>query len=467
MGTKKIYGIDLGTTNSLIGVDNRLISRLMSSKVDFNIRKTVPHYQVGENVVGSYKVDMGLGEEGILSIDASSIVLQSLVDSVKEDSGDKVEDVIISVPAYFSSNQRTAVRMAAHKIGLNLINVINEPTAAAIQICSKDGEGTLRRGVFAVYDLGGGTFDCTVIDSRSGKYHVVGTDGTILGGDDLDKAIANHVLTELKIPIYKRTKTAMASLIENCKEWKLKMQQLYSSFSDDESVEWIQLPESMQEHLDKDKLLKRSGCAVSLGKYKEIVRQTFGKTISILANLIESKIPKGTEYKVVFVGGSTHDAYLCSYVLEQSGISYANAEFDSSPDYTVALGVVKYATSIQNGFEDVEFRDVTKQLSIEDKDGKAVVIIPANTNIPCKKTKIVVNSDDTDTLRVKLYQGNSAIAKNNEYIGYLEYKYSDTIPAGLGDVEVTVSVDISGFITLEVEDIVNFGEKQFTKLRGF
>lgn len=461
MSPKKIYGIDLGTTNSLIGVDNRLITRLMSSKVDFNTRKTVPHYSVGENIVGSYKVDMGLGDEGILSIDASSIVLKSLIDVVKVDTGDKVEDVIISVPAYFSSNQRMAVRMAAHKVGLNLINVINEPTAAAIQICSKDGEGTLRRGVFAVYDLGGGTFDCTIIDSRSGKYHVVGTDGTILGGDDLDKAIANHVLAESKTPIYRRTRIAMSSLIENCKEWKLKMQEAYSSFAQDDYELFIEIPREMNDSYGMHIL------RLSLGKYKELVRQTFGKTISILSNLIESKIPKGTEYTVVFVGGSTHDAYLCSYVLEQAGISYSNAEFDSSPDYTVALGVIKYATSIQNGFEDVEFRDVTKQLSIEDKDGKAVVIIPANTNIPCKKTKIVVNSNDTNILKVKLYQGNSAISKNNEYIGYLEYKYSDIIPTGQGDVEVTVSVDISGFITLEVEDIVNFGEKQFTKLRGF
>lgn len=460
MAANKIYGIDLGTTNSLIGVDNRLISRLMSSKVDFNIRRTTPHYSVGENIVGSYKVDMGLGEEGLLSIDASSIVLQALVDTVKADTGDTVKDVIISVPAYFSSNQRMAVRMAAHKIGLNLINVINEPTAAAIQICSKDGEGTLRRGVFAVYDLGGGTFDCTVIDSRSGKYHVVGTDGTILGGDDLDKAIADKVLTTAKVPIFKRTKQFMSYLIEASKEFKLKMQEAYSSFKEDSHKEGILLPESIRTE-------DTNFVYFTLGDYKALVRQTFGKTVSILSNLIESKIPRGTEYKVVFVGGSTHDAYLCSYVLEQAGISYANAEFDSSPDYTVALGVIKYATSIQEGFEDVEFRDVTKQLSIEDKDGKAVVIIPANTNIPCKKTKIVVNSDETDVLRVRLYQGNSAIAKNNEYIGYLEYKYSDVIPAGLGDVEVTVSVDISGFITLEVEDIVNFGEKQSTKLRGF
>lgn len=461
MYRNKIYGIDLGTTNSIIGCDNKLITRLMSSKVDLETRRNVPSHVVGDAVVGSYKVDIGLGEEGILSIDASSITLQSLVDAVKQDTGDIVKDVIISVPAYFSSNQRMAVRLAAEKIGLNLINVINEPTAAAIQICGFGENGYLRRGVFAVYDLGGGTFDCTVIDSRSGKYHVVGTDGCILGGDDLDRAIANHIISELKVPFFKRTKTVMAELIENCKEWKLNMQQSVSEFQPDEYTSKIKIPISILNEGDKDFII------LSLSQYKKFVRDTFKKTITILTNLIESKIPKGTDFKVVFVGGSTHCSYLCSYVLSTAGISYLNAEFDKSPDYTVALGVVKYATSIQNGNEDVEFRDVTKQLSIEDKDGKAVVIIPANTNIPCTKKKIVTNSTDTDNLKVKLYQGNSLISANNEYIGYLEYDYGNVVKANNGDVEVTITVDIGGFITLEVEDIVNFGEKKSTKLRGF
>lgn len=460
MSSKKIYGIDLGTTNSLIGCDNRLITRLVSSKVDFQTRRTVPSQVVGDNVCGSYKVDMGLGDEGVTSIDASSIVLKSLVESVKSETGNTVEDVIISVPAYFSSNQRMAVRLAAQKVGLNLINVINEPTAAAIQICSKDGEDTLRRGVFAVYDLGGGTFDCTVIDSRSGKYHVVGTDGCILGGDNMDKAIANKVLTDARIPIYKRNKFAMSQLIESCKDWKHTMQQMYHSFNFEGSYS-IKIPLQMRTNDTVPEVV------LTMKDYEELVKDTFGKTITILSNLVESKIPTGTEYTVVFVGGSTHDAFLCSYVLQSAGIPFSKAEFDTSPDYTVALGVVKYSTSIQNGCEDVEFRDVTKQLSIEDQDGKAVVIIPANTNIPCSKKKIVTNSDDTTILHVKLYQGNSVIAKNNEYIGYLEYSYGSIINKGDGDVEVTVSVDIGGFITLEVEDIVNFGEKQVTTLRGF
>lgn len=455
----KIYGIDLGTTNSLIGVDNNLITRLVSSKVDLKEGKTVPGGNVGANILGSYKVDMGLGKEGELSILASSIVLQSLKDYVKEYNGDDVKDVIISVPAYFSSNQRTAVRMAAEKVGMNLISVINEPTAAALQICGKDDNNSIRRGVFAVYDLGGGTFDCTIIDSRSGRYHVVATDGMILGGDDLDRNISNEILSKIKTPIFKRDKESIAQLIENCKQFKLSMQNAYLNFETDTYSEDIEIPNNL--------ITDQYKVQLTLGDYKRIVRETFGKTVSVLSNLIESKVPKDTDITVVFVGGSTHDAYLCSYVLKESGIPYDKAEFDTNPDYTVALGVVKYATSIQNGEEDVEFKDVTKQLSIEGENGKAIVIIPANSNIPISKKKIVTNSVRTSQLRVKLYQGNSNIVSNNEYIGYLQYDYDDTVEPNEGDVEVTISVDVSGFITLEVEDIVNFGEKKSIKLRGF
>lgn len=455
----KIYGIDLGTTNSLIGCDNRLITRLMSSKVDFDTQTTVPEYEVGDSVVGSYKVDMGLGDEGKVAIHASSIVLKSLAEAVKRETGDTVEDVIISVPAYFSTNQRTAVRVAAEMSGMNLVNVINEPTAAALHICSKDGEDELRRGVYVVYDLGGGTFDVTIIDSRTSKYIVLATDGTILGGDDLDRAIADKVLEATKVPMYKRNRIDMAQLIEFAKEWKIEMQKKYKEYVRDNYSAYIKLPDNfIEDGIDR--------VPMNLGDYKKLVRETFGKTVSITSHLIEGNIPKGIDFKIIFVGGSTHDSYLCSYVLESANIGFDKAEFDTTPDFTVAHGVVKYATSIQNGGADVEFRDVTKQLSIESSDGKSIPIIPANTNIPCKRMSIAVNSEDTNKLQVKLYQGNSVIASNNEYLGYLEYDYGVTVPEGRGDVEITVSVDKGGFITLEVEDIVNFGEKVSVKLKG-
>jgi molecular chaperone DnaK (HSP70) len=456
--SEKIYGIDLGTTNSLIGCEGKLITGLVSSKINISNRTNVSSDKVGEDIFGSYKVDMGLGEEGIFSIDASSITLKTLANMVKDKTNEIVKDVVISVPAYFSSNQRTAVRISAEKAGLNLISVINEPTAAALKICGVQDDGKIRRDVFIVYDLGGGTFDCTVIDSRSGKYHVVGTDGCILGGDNLDRNIAEYIMNKLKIPIYKRTTILISELIEECKKWKIQMQQNYNIFKDDKHYETIVIPKDFNSDICIN---------ITLGDYKKFVRDTFGKTVSIITNLINSKIPNGTDYKVVFVGGSTHCNYLCSYVLEESNIPYNKAEFDRTPDYTVALGVVMYADLIKKGNGDIEFKDVTKQLSIADSNGNAIVIIPANTNIPCSKTKILTNPVDANILNVRLYQGNSLISKNNEYIGSLEYKYERFMKAKEGDVEVTINVDMGGFITLEVIDFINFGEKKSITLRGF
>lgn len=455
----KIYGIDLGTTNSIIGCDNKLLTRLVSSKVDFYSRSIVPHYVVGKSILGSYKVDMGLGIDCEEAIDASSIVLKELCHRVLDETGNVVQDVVISVPAYFSTNQRQAVRLAAEKCGLNLINVINEPTAAAIQICGSRSTDNFRRGVFVVYDLGGGTFDCTVIDSRTGKYHVIGTDGLMLGGDDLDKAIADYVMKQANVMMMYKSKENVSKLIETCKEWKFSMQRALNEYQLDEFFKVITVPEEMKPSTE-DIVLR-------LSDYKRIVDDTLGKTVSIVSNLIDSKIPRGTDYTLVFVGGSSYCSYLREKVESSLNLPSSKVEFDSNPDYTVALGVVKYATSLQNGSEDIEFKDVTKQLSVEDSTGKCVIIVPSNTTVPCSRSTIVTNSKDTNVLRVKLYQGNYIMAQKNEYIGYIEFDYGRFVPENFGDVEVTVSVDIGGFITLEVEDINNFGNKQQTKLKGF
>lgn len=457
-----VYGIDLGTTNSLIGCNGKLISSLVSSKVNMREMDIVPHYEVGDNIIGSYKIDMGLsGPSAIQAVRASSIVLRRLVKEVYDKTGDTVKDVVISVPAYFSSNQRTAVRMAAEQAGLNLITVVNEPTAAAIRICGMDNTGNFKRGVFVVYDLGGGTFDCTAIDSRSGTYHVLGTDGCILGGDDLDAAIRDRVLTLCKVPVMKQAGLPMATLLERCKEWKFDMQQNYSNGNFDYEAA-IELPDDMD-----SPLTKTLSCTLTMRNYQDLVKEVFEKTAFITKNLIDRKIPSGVKYNLVYVGGSTHCDFLISYINEQIGIDWEDAMFTREPDFVVAEGVVRYATALQNGGKDVEFKDVTKQLSISDKDGKAIVIIKANTNIPCQEKKIVTNSEDTQVLHVRLYQGNSLLSSENEYIGYLEYDYGVKMPANSGDVEVTISVDSGGFITLEVEDIINFGEKISTRLRGF
>lgn len=452
-----IYGIDLGTTNSLIGCNNHLISRLVSSRVDTEKRITVSKDTVGDAIKASYKVNMGLGKTGQDAIDASSIVLQSLKDIVLKETGDTVKDVVISVPAYFSTNQRTAVQKAAEKVGLNLVRVINEPTAAAIHIC---GTKDINRGIYAIYDLGGGTFDCTLIDSRSGKYQVIGTDGKILGGDDLDNAIAKAVITKAKVPMYARSSVNVAALLVECNKWKLLMQSIYdlTPNNDDYTVP-IALPEFMQQ--------SSTYVDLTLGDYKQFVVDTFKSTVTMMAGLIDRYINDATTVDIIFVGGSTHCGFLRDYVTKNIGISYGSIRLDKEPDFTVALGCVEYATLLDNDSNDIVFSDVTKQLSVEEDDGTAIVIIPANTVIPVTKTRLLTNKNLTQQLNVKLYQGNNVLECANEYIGSILYDFPSVMEPYEGNVEATITVDSDGIIHLTVEDIVHFGERKTIELKGY
>ena len=449
----KIYGIDLGTTNSLIGCDNKLISGLVSSRVDLNTGEVVMHSDVREGTYGSYKVNMTTGREGELPIKASSYVLQTLCNIVKTKTGNTVKDVVISVPAYFASSQREAVKKAAESVGLNVVAIINEPTAAAIHVCRTSDISIINRDIYAVYDLGGGTFDCTLIDSRSGKYSVIGTTGIFIGGDDLDKAIVEYVLDKRKIPQYKRTKQYMAVCLVEAEKWKRNMQKAYNMVYSDDYIGVF--------HLEDEDI------HITLKEYKKLVDDTFLKTAYIIKGLIRDKLPSGASYKLVFVGGSTKDTYLCEQVMKVLGLTLKDIVLDEDPYWSVALGAVEYATYLQEGHEDILFNDVTRQISIADKDGKSIVVIPNNSRIPISRKRLVSNTSKTDILYLNIYQGESIMCKDNEYIGTMEYMYPNIMEADEGEVEVTLSVDSSGYVKVEVEDIVNFGEKQECEIRMY
>ena len=455
--SKKVYGIDLGTTNSIIGSEGQLQSRLVSSDVDLERKCIVKHGVVNEHVNIGYKVDMGLDNDASRAKESSVIVLKSLAAIVKENYHEDVEDVVISVPAYFSTNQRQAVRDAATEAGLNMIDIINEPTAAAIQTCSGN-DGVMRRGLFLIYDLGGGTFDCTVIDSRTGKYKVIATSGLNIGGNNLDRELMQIVLKNLRVPIYLRNKAALTNLQVACEQAKRELQSLYNVNSEDSAYVSVKFSS-----VSSDGTVFDRESHITLGQYKEAVNNVFGRTISIVDSLL-NKVDR-SECKVVFVGGSTHDRYLCMYVIDKAGIDIMNVEFASSPDYTVAMGVIKYAHSLQENGETVELHDVTKQFSIEKRDGTSMVIIRANTAIPCSMRTVVSNSNDTDTLYLNVYQGNSVIARNNELIGCMEYKYNRMVKAGDGLVEVVMDVDAMGFLTVRAIDLESFGSPQVVKLK--
>lgn len=428
-----VFGIDLGTTNSLIGTGDSLLTDLVSSSVDVSTKKQVARNIVGPDIVSSYKTDMSMGEEGRLSIACSAIILRELADTASKRYGEEVKDVVISVPAYFSTSQREAVYKAAQEAGLNLKILINEPTAAALYVCRDI------KDLIVVYDLGGGTFDVSIVDSRIGNYAVVATDGIVLGGDNLDEALIEEVLKELRVPVRFRTKVNIRQLKTKMCLAKEEIQK-EGVYKVDVDLEWMGVPATY---------------TLTEEVYKRIIKEVFGRTILMTKNIISVNLPSYEKPKIVFVGGSSNCPYLKAMLKEE--IEAEEIKCDISPDFVVAKGVALYAQLYYEGKIQGVVEDVTKRLCIEDNKGRSITIIESNSSVPCKASITVHNSTQADKLSLKLFQGDSMIAKNNEYIGTLVYKYGRAVLEHEGIVEVTVSVSADGVISLSAMEVL-YGE---------
>lgn len=431
------YGIDLGTTNSLIGNGENLFTGLVSSSVNIATGQQVDRNQFGEDIVSSYKVNMSTGKEGQLSIKASSIILKDLVNKANMKTGSWSKDVVISVPAKFSSTQRSAVAEAAKMAGLNLKGLINEPTAAALYVCRE------MKDLVIVYDLGGGTFDISVLDSRIGLYTVVASDGRILAGDDFDEALMDGAIKERNIKIRLRSEKNMShfkTLMRNAKET-------------------LQLQRCTQ-YVDMSMFGESKPYELTVDTYVETMKNVFRETIDLTEYVLRGNVPECEKPKIVFVGGSTACPYLRDWVSKSLGLEVYGC--DINPDLLVAKGVALYAEMLEQGKVEELVEDVTRRLCIEDKSGRAKTIIEKNSIIPIKSSIQVTNNKTSRYLELRLYQGDYLLASENEYIGTLVYDYGCEMEAGEGYIEVEVKVDRNGIVTLKGIDILTGIEQDIT-----
>lgn len=423
-----ICGIDLGTTYSLIGHGDDIYTGLVASAVNINTRQQVDIEEVNEDIVASYKIDMTTGDEGKVPVICSSIVLRKLADMASKRVGEEIKDVVISVPAKFTSTQRKATWHAAEMAGLNPRGLLNEPTAAALCACQD------YKDLIVVYDLGGGTFDVTILDARTGYYYVIATDGNgKLAGDNFDRAIANEVLKACKVPIRMRSKVNVARLNKCCRHAKEDMANTGIS-------QFIEVPDMGISY------------TLKLGKFLEIMKNTFASTIELTKKVISMNLMEHDEPKILFVGGSTANKYLREWVLEEIGLE--EFDFDYNPSYTVAHGISIYAKMVEEGREKMEIADVTDQLSIALDTGLADVIIEKNSIIPITESHMLCNDIKSRYLTVDLYQGENIVCKENTYIGTLKFDYGEEREAGDGLVDVEVTVDRDGQVTLQCTDIL-------------
>lgn len=434
-----VVGIDLGTTNSLVGIGNNLLSSLVSSNVDIKRREQVGRDVVSEDVVSSYKTNMSMGQEGELSVECSAVILKKLAELAERRLGEQVDEAVISVPAYFSTSQREAVRKAADKAGLKVLRLINEPTAAAIYVCRDI------KDLIVVYDLGGGTFDISIVDSRMGSYAVIATDGKDKGGDDLDEALAAEVFKACKVPIRYR-KSYNQRVLRG--KMRLAKEQIQKTKADVE--------------VDISEFGVSQKYVLTVERYKEIVKEVFWDTVKRTMYIVNRYIPNNEKPKIVFVGGSTNCPYLKEMLLNE--IDMEEIKSDINPDLIVAKGAALYADMMDKGIANDIVEDVTKRLCIEDKFDNSITVIDSNSIIPCRGTIVVDNDKKSSSLSLKLYQGDQLVAKNNAYIGELEYNYGRMVEAGDGLVEVTVNIDLDGIVSLSAQELLK-GEVSKQEIR--
>lgn len=435
-------GIDLGTTNSLIGSGDKLFTGLVSSSVDVSTKSQSPRDIVGSNIVTSYKVNMTTGKEGKLPIACSSIILKDLAKRASEVVGEEVKDIVVSVPAKFTNTQRQAVWDATEMAGLNMRGLINEPTAAAIYMCN-----TIK-DLVVVFDLGGGTFDVTIIDSRAGNYFVVATDGRLIAGDNFDRALCDLAYTEFGVKIRYRT-------AELRKQFEYKMRIAKESFQRTGMTQYI----SMSDYGVS------TAFELTESKYITTMKNTFRETILLTKYIVDANIMVGDSPKLIFVGGSTACPYLRSWVEDELRLQSLKHDLVNSipPDLIVAKGVALYAKMLEQGKADLEVADVTKRLCIEDDKGFAITVIEENTTIPISEAITVYNPIKSSKLEVNLYQGTKIRCADNSYVGTLVYDYGEEKEAGDGYVEINVTVDRSGLISLTGIDILT-GVEQSVQL---
>ena len=425
-----VFGIDLGTTNSLIGLEEtNYLSSIVPSCVDMDTGEAGTSMFDNMKAMRSFKIDMSMGVEGIMPRTASHYVLKELARQAKKDTGIDVKDVVISVPAYFSDSQRTATITAANMAGLNVVSLVNEPTAAAMYIAKN------KKGLFIVFDLGGGTFDCSLIDSRFGIYDTQATSGCCQGGDNFDKNIMQHFVKEGNIPFSgMKDKMAQAALQHFAGKMKIKMQKERQPFEVNLSP-W-------------------SGGVMTFtpDNYVALMQMTFKKSIECMQKLIKKWIPDNELFEILLVGGSTHCPYLREWIEEVTGRGTAPLTYD--PDRVVAQGAALYANIVESGKVNSTVSDVTKALSIGLVDGTVDVVVPANSKIPLSMEKVFSNPIPATQLNLELYQGESMFTKDNECIGKLMWDYSEPMGVNMGQVIVTISIDNSGVITFAAQELL-------------
>jgi molecular chaperone DnaK len=483
----KVIGIDLGTTNSCVAVmegknpkvienaegmrttpsivaftdeGERLVGQPAKRQAVTNPERTIfavkrligrryddPMVEKDKKLV-PYKITRASNGDAWVEIEGktyspsqiSAFVLQKMKETAEAYLGSKVEQAVITVPAYFNDAQRQATKDAGKIAGLDVLRIINEPTAAALAY----GLDKQKTGTIAVYDLGGGTFDISILEIGDGVFEVKSTNGdTFLGGEDFDMRLVNYLADEFQkeqgIDL-RRDKLALQRLKESAEKAKI---ELSSTTQTEINLPFITADASGPKHLTMK---------LTRAKFEALVDDLIQKTIDPCRQALKDAGVSAAEInEVVLVGGMTRMPKVQEVVKQLFG---KEPHKGVNPDEVVAVGAAIQAGVLQGDVKDVLLLDVTPlSLGIETLGGVFTRLIDRNTTIPTKKSQVFSTAEDGQTaVTIRVFQGEREMAADNKMLGQFDLIGIPPAPRGVPQIEVTFDIDANGIVNVSAKD---------------